>query len=60
MKKRYWYAVRKSYGNLRIYYKLEIMEGISQFYLTDTLEKGNKKVELSGKFWMVGDDGFSD
>lgn len=46
MKKRYWYAVRKSYRNLRIYYKLEIVEGISQFYLTDTIEKGNKRIRL--------------
>jgi hypothetical protein len=44
--KRYWYAVIKSYGKLKIYYKLEIVEGISRFYLTDTVEKGNKRVRL--------------
>lgn len=46
MNKRYWYAARKSCGKLKIYYRLEIVEGISQFYLTDTVEKGNKKVGL--------------
>jgi hypothetical protein len=46
MEKRYWYAIRKSCGKLRIYYRLEIVEGISQFYLTDTVEKGNKRVRL--------------
>ena len=46
MKKRYWYAFRKSYGKLRIFYKLEIIGGISQFYLTDTVEKGNKRIGL--------------
>jgi len=46
MKKRYWYAIRKNKETLRIYYKLEIVEGISQFYLTNTVEKGNKRVRL--------------
>jgi len=46
MKKRYWYAVIKIYGKLRIYYKLETVEGLSQFYLTDTVEKGNKRIGL--------------
>jgi hypothetical protein len=46
MKKRYWYAIEKDKETLRIYYKLEIVERISQFYLTNTIQKGNKKVGL--------------
>jgi hypothetical protein len=55
--KRYWYAVIKSYGKLKIYYKLEIVEGISRFYLTDTVEKGNKRVglerSLMRNYWPI-------